>query len=237
MPQLIDIGSFFNRILLPHRCLPCGAAATEVPICAACHADLPWHDSPSCSVCGIPTPMGETCGNCLRNPPMFDVTQAALEYRFPVDAMLRRYKYSGFLAVAELMAILLAERLQNKTRPDLLVPMPLHRTRLQERGFNQAAEIARVLCRHLHLPLDLDACSRTRPTPPQAGLDLQERRRNLRGAFACHRDLTGKHVVLLDDIMTTGASLDNLARAVKEAGATRVTCWVVARTPTTTDTP
>ena len=151
--------------------------------------------------------------------------------------MLRRYKYSGLLAVAELMGSVLAERLQHEKKPDLLIPMPLHPTRLGERGFNQAVEIARVLCRRLQLPLEPHACSRLRPTPPQAGLSLRDRRRNLRGAFACHQDMSGKHIVLLDDVMTTGASLDALAHAVKDAGAARVECWVVARTPKDQDTP
>lgn len=231
MPQLIDIRSFINQTLLPQRCLPCGDAATGAPICPACRAELPWLNTPSCATCGIPTPTGNVCGTCLQHPPAFDATHAILDYRFPVDAMLRRYKYSGFLAVAELMGTLLAERLQHAQKPDLLIPMPLHPLRLKERGFNQAIEIARVLCRHLQVPLELQACSRTRPTTPQAGLSLRERHKNLRGVFACHQNLSGKHVALLDDVMTTGASLDALARAVKDAGAMRVECWVVARTP------
>lgn len=153
-----------------------------------------------------------------------------MDYRFPVAAVLQRYKYSGFLAVAELMGGLLARRLQGLPRPDILIPMPLHPTRLQERGFNQAAEIARVVAGALDIPLESRACSRTRPTKPQTGLDLKERTRNMRGVFACRQNLTDKHVALLDDVMTTGASLDALARTVRDAGAARIDCWVVART-------
>lgn len=170
------------------------------------------------------------CGACLRHPPAFDAAQAALSYRFPVDAMLRRYKYSGLLAVADLIGGLLSVRTAHLTRPDLLIPMPLHPQRLQERGFNQATEIARGLSHRLIVPVASEACSRLRPTVPQAGLSLDERRKNLRGVFGCHLDLTGRHVVLVDDVMTTGASLDALARVVREAGASRVECWVAART-------
>jgi len=167
---------------------------------------------------------------CLKHPPAFDHTLAALDFEFPVSAMLRRYKYSGFLAVAELMGHLLAEQVSTNRDIDLVIPMPLHTSRLQVRGFNQALEIARVVCRLNHIPLALQACSRTRATPPQAGLSLHERKKNLRGVFSCDQDLSGKRIALLDDVMTTGASLDALANCVKKAGASHVECWVAART-------
>lgn len=201
-------------------------------MCGGCHADLPWQDQAhACPRCGLPAPVGAVCGACLKHPPQFDATLAVLHYRFPADAMLRRYKYHGLLAVADLLGGLLAARAADIPRPDLLVPMPLYRQRLHERGFNQAAEIARVAAGKLGLALDLQACQRTRPTPPQAGLKLRERVKNMRGAFACNSSLQGKHVALVDDIMTSGASLNELARTVKDAGAARVECWVVARTP------
>ena len=153
-----------------------------------------------------------------------------LDFQYPVDALLRRYKYSGLLSISHLMASLLAEQLHSTQRPDLLIAMPLHPSRLKERGFNQALEIARVVGESLNIPLNPQACSRIRPTPPQAGLPWAERRKNLRGAFECSLDLSGKHVALLDDVMTTGASLNELARCVRQAGATQVACWVIART-------
>lgn len=178
----------------------------------------------------MPTLNAEVCGDCLKHSPMFDATHALLEYRFPVDKLLRRYKYSGFLVVANLMATLMSRRLAQHALPDLLIPMPLHPSRLKERGFNQAVEIARGLSSTLGIPMTLSACSRIKPTSPQAGLSLEDRRKNLRGVFMCDMDLSGKTVALLDDVMTTGASLDELARAVRKAGATRVECWVAART-------
>lgn len=227
---MIDIRSLFKHHLLPQQCLLCGDAATDLSLCEHCRTDLPWHSSSACPVCALPNPGGERCGACLKHPPAFDATRAILDFDFPVNALLRRYKYAGFLAIAEIMGTLLAEQIQNENWPDLVIPMPLHPSRLKERGFNQAVEIARIVCGRTGLPLERNACSRIRTTPSQAGLPLQARRKNLRGVFACNLDLSGRRVVLLDDVMTTGASLDELARCVKDAGAAHVACWVVART-------
>lgn len=218
------------RQMLPRQCLLCLAPSGQQALCPACDADLPRLSGPTCPVCALPTGRGEVCGSCLRRPPQFDATRAALAYRFPASALLQRYKYSGFLAAAELMGQLLAQRTADTERPDLIIPMPLHAARIKERGFNQALEIARVVARHRQAALALDSCMRTRPTPPQAGLDLAARVKNLRGVFACRDSLAGKRVALLDDVMTSGASLDALAKCVKDAGAAHVECWVVART-------
>lgn len=228
-PQFVDIRSGIKQ-LLPQRCLLCAGPSAAHAFCAPCSADLPWHVASACPVCALPTPGGEVCGACLRHPPAFDVTVAALDYAYPVDAVLLRYKYDGLLAAAEPLAELLLTRLQQRPRPDAVIPMPLHPARLRERGYNQALEIARVVANRLGVPLAARACSRTRPTPPQAGLHQEARRRNLRGAFACHADLHGRHVALLDDVMTSGASFDALAGVVKAAGAAHVECWSVART-------
>lgn len=216
--------------MLPQQCVLCAAGTGDHWLCAACAGDLPWHDGAACPVCALPAGTAAVCGECLRHPPAFDATFALLDYRFPVDALLQRYKYSGLLAVAGLMGTLLSARVQNLPRPDIIIPMPLHPTRLKERGFNQSTEIARTVARQLGIPLASRTCSRIRPTQPQAGLSPQERARNLRGAFACAQDLSGQHIVLLDDVMTTATSLDALARTVKNAGAARVDCWVIART-------
>jgi ComF family protein len=229
-PQLIDIRSKYKHIMLPQQCLLCAAPAGNDGICRDCNADLPWQIDPCCPVCALPSGTGEVCGACLQHPPALDATLAPLKYQFPINLVLQRYKYAGLLAVSEVTGELLASSLRGKPKPDLIIPMPLHSTRLLERGFNQATEIARVVASKLDIPMELRACSRTRPTKPQAGLSLQERKRNLQGVFACRQPLAGKHVVLLDDVMTTGASLNELARTVKDAGAARVECWVVART-------
>jgi ComF family protein len=170
------------------------------------------------------------CGHCLRRPPAFDHTEAVYAYAFPLDALVRHCKYQGGLELTSLFAQALVERIQGRDTADLIVPMPLHPKRLGERGFNQAAEVARRLAGQMALPWLASTCARVRDTPPQAGLDLKGRRRNLRNAFRCDVDLAGRRVALVDDVMTSGASLNELARTVKKAGAASVTAWVVART-------
>ncbi|MDR2874408.1 MAG: ComF family protein [Methylobacillus sp.] len=227
---MIDASSKISQILFPPACALCGADARKHLICQACEDDLPWHDGLQCPVCAIPTGTGEICGHCLLSPPAFDATRALLAYQFPVSAVLQCYKYAGFLAVAHMMAALFVNKLGDAALPDVIVPMPLHATRLKERGFNQAVEIGRLLARRLRVPFEPAHAKRTRHTTPQAGLAFKERHRNVRGVFAFEPHIAGKNIVLLDDIMTTGASLNALAQAAKKAGAARVECWVMART-------
>jgi ComF family protein len=210
-------------------CVLCGARVRAKLICPACAADLPCLPAERCPQCALPSPGSLLCGACLRKPPRFERCEAVYRYGFPLDVLIQRCKYGGAQELAELFAEALAQRLAGLPRPDLIVPMPLHPARLRERGFNQAQEIARRLAQRLDLPTR-HACRRQRDTPPQAGLDLKSRQRNLRGAFACDDDLTGKHIALLDDVMTTGSSLNELAKAARRAGAAEISAWVVART-------
>lgn len=227
-PEL-NIRSLFNRTL-PPTCLLCGAVSTAGALCPGCHADLPWHRQPHCPRCATPTPGGQLCGACLRHPPAFERTHAALAYAFPLDRLIPRLKYRGELAIAPVLGACLAETVAACPRPDRLMAMPLHAARIRERGFNHASEIAREVARQLGLPLDAGGCRRLRDTPPQMGLRHDARRRNVRGAFAASGNVRGLHVALIDDVMTTGTSLDELAAALKRAGAREVSCWVAART-------
>lgn len=224
----MNIRSIFNRSF-PPACLLCGARSTQ-SLCPGCHTDLPWHRQPQCPQCALPTPDGQLCGTCLKRPPAFDRTHAALAYAFPLDRMIPRLKYHGQLAIAPALGECLAEAVADAPRPDRLIAMPLHATRIRERGFNHATEIARTAARQLGLPLDLASCRRARDTPPQMGLKHDARRRNVRGAFACQGDVQGLRIALIDDVMTTGTTLDELASTLKQAGAREVSCWVVART-------
>lgn len=206
-------------------CFLCRGAAREL-LCAACDADLPRLARLVCPRCALESPRGELCGRCLTQAPAYDATQAALAYEFPADALVQALKFRGELALAPLLAALLTPRLRAE-RVDLMVPVPLSRERLRRRGYNQALEIAR------HLPrarLELTLCERTRDAPPQMELPYDARQRNVRGAFRCTRPLQGASVAIVDDVMTTGATLDELARTLKGAGAERVVNWVVART-------
>jgi ComF family protein len=225
----LNIRSIFKRIF-PRNCLLCGAASGNLTVCSGCQADLPWHRQPQCPQCATPTPLGQICGACLRSPPTFDRTHAALIYAFPLDRMIPRLKYHAQLAIAPALGECLSQAVQHVARPDRLIPMPLHALRIRERGFNHATEIAREVAKRLELPLDTASCQRIRDTPPQMGLKHDARRRNVRGAFACPGDVRGLHIALVDDVMTTGTSLDELATTLKRAGAREVSCWVVART-------
>jgi len=227
---ILNICLNFVRNHLPQSCLLCGARVIGQLLCPGCADDLPRLTHERCPQCSLPTHGSAICGNCLKHPPAFEHTIAVYAYAFPLDALVKHCKYGGALAVTDWFADRLADELAGKTLPELILPMPLHEARLAERGFNQAVEIARRLAPRLGIPWSAIGCRRVRDTPPQAGLDLKARRRNLRGAFQCDLDLTGKHVALLDDVMTSGASLDELAKVIRKAGATSVSAWVVART-------
>ncbi|HEX6829864.1 MAG TPA: ComF family protein [Burkholderiales bacterium] len=218
------------RPILPASCVLCAAAAEDAALCSACREALPRLPDERCPVCAAPSPGNAVCGACLAEPPAFARTRAALAYTFPVDALIHAFKYAGDLPVGETLAALLRDAVHEGPRPDAIVPMPLHPARLRERGFNQALELARRLGQGLGIPVLARACRRLRDTPPQASLPWNERQGNIRGAFACEADLSGKHVAVVDDVMTTGHTMNELARALTRAGAGDVSCWVVART-------
>lgn len=219
------------RRALPQRCELCAGTSGSELLCRGCARSLP-RLGPACPVCALPNPGGEVCGQCLAGPPPFDATVAAFVYAFPVDRLMHAFKYHGRLALAEwgARAICAARGRWSDSLPQRLVAVPLAHERQRERGYNQAFEIARVLAREWRMPLLRGGVRRQRSAPPQAALPLDERAKNVRGAFACEVDLGGLTVAVVDDVMTTGASLAELARTLKAAGAARVENWVVART-------
>jgi ComF family protein len=213
-------------ILFGGSCYLCRGAARDL-LCDACEADLPWLPAELCPRCALASPAGALCGRCLAEPPAFDATVAALGYRFPADVLVQALKFRGELALARYFASILGKRLAQQSA-DVIVPVPLSPRRLRERGYNQAAEIARRLAKGR---VELELCERTRDGPPQMELPFAERRRNVRRAFAVRRALDGATVAVVDDVMTTGATLGEIARTLKGAGAARVVNWVLARTP------
>jgi len=231
MPPALSIARVFTRLLdawLPSACLLCGVRTEAGAVCAACIADLPTAPDPCCPVCAAPLEVpAPVCGACLARPPAFDATHALRRYAYPLDHLVHRLKFGRCLAAADFFARdLLAD-----LRPDgdVIVPVPLSRSRLRERGFNQALEIARPLSRALLLPLDATSLSRVRDTMPQSRLPWRARSANVRHCFACAGDFTSRHVIVVDDVMTSGSTLDALARVLKDHGASRVTNWVAAR--------
>ena len=216
------------RSALPQHCLLCGADARERPLCADCYAELPWLPKLHCPQCAMPTSTGNLCGGCLAHPPRFDAVTAAFIYAWPLASLIHHYKYAGNLALARLLGEALAAKTTSGV--DRIIPLPLTPARLRERGFNQAQEIARVVSRATGIALASDACRRVRDSAPQATLPWKERAKNIRGAFVCDADLTGMRVAVIDDVLTTGATLNELARNLRQAGAIEIHGWVVART-------
>ncbi|MDQ3185792.1 MAG: ComF family protein [Pseudomonadota bacterium] len=218
-----------GQVLFNRYCLLCGAAS-EHDLCTPCRHSLPHLPLHCCVVCALPVAESRICGACLANPPAFDRTVAALSYTFPVDALVHSLKYQANLPMALVLADLLIARIDGMALPDFVVPMPLHPRKLRERGFNQALEIARNGSKKTGTALLPSICQRIKDTPSQIGLPWKERAKNIRDAFMCEMDLTGKHIGIMDDVMTTGATLNELAKVLRKRGATRVSGWVVART-------
>jgi ComF family protein len=214
--------------LLPGSCLLCASNSATSLLCPECVADLPQLPATLCPQCGEETTLGERCGACLKDPPAFARTIALFRYEFPVDRLIQALKYGHQLALATWLGHRLGERLVAADY-DLLLPLPLHPSRLRTRGFNQSLEIARVTSKALGVTMYPGILTRIRATPPQAGLPLKERGRNVRGAFECAHDLEGKRILLVDDVMTTGSTLREATRILKLHGAEQITVAVAAR--------
>lgn len=216
------------------RCHGCGVAvAGAAALCERCAASLPWNEH-ACRACALPLgpgPAGRACAHCLTEAPEQDRTWAAFTYAEPVSRQIVGLKFRGRLAAAHLLGTLMAERLARRPEPlpELLIPVPLHSARLRRRGYNQALELGRELSRRLSIPLAPAAARRVRATGEQTRLEAAARRRNLRGAFAVDTRVRDRHVALLDDVITTGATVAELAAAARGAGAARIEVWAVAR--------
>jgi ComF family protein len=226
----LNIRAGIKQILPTQPCVLCGCMSQDGLWCAACDATLPYFNAAHCPVCALPTPGGEVCGHCLSQPPLFTRTTAVFGYAFPLDKLIQGMKYGEQLALARAFAKKLVQRIEKSNLPDYVIAMPLHPAKLRERGFNQSLLIAATVARELNLKLLPDTCQRVRDTPPQSALPWKERKKNVRNAFHCDRDLTGKRIVLVDDVLTTGASMNALAEAVSKKGAIEISAWVVART-------
>jgi ComF family protein len=225
------LGGVWRGLLAPD-CLLCGAPAGKTPLCPACAAELPVLPAAACPICLEATTHGEPCGACQMRPPPFARAHALLPYVFPVDHLVHTLKYAAHFALARHWGAALAERLRAAQTPcDRVMPLPLHAGRLAERGYNQALAIARPLARSLGRPLDTRSLQKWRPTSPQSSLAHTERQKNLKGAFACTADLADQDIVLVDDVLTTGATLAEAARTLRLHGARSVSVAVVARTP------
>ena len=220
----------------PPQCVLCRrvGALPARDLCVGCEVDLPLNDR-CCAICAAPLQSAATnlvCGTCLRRRPRFDRCFAPYRYAYPLDLMIRRFKYAGAIPEGRVLGELVAERLRDEGRehwPDALLPVPLGPARFCKRGYNQAIVVAEHIASRLRIPLHTDVLVRSRETAEQAGLDRRARRKNLRRAFALARPLPAPHLAVIDDVVTTGSTAEEVARTLKRAGAKRVEVWAIAR--------
>ena len=238
------LNTFFTGVLGQFRysghCCLCDASGTgDRDLCDVCRSVLPFNRS-VCRQCGTPLPAetanaSKICGSCLAQPPHVEKTLAPFLYQYPVDHMVTSLKLGGQLMFARLLGQLMMDEIKQRYRldslPEFLVPVPLHPNRLLHRGFNQSGLIAGELATHLQIPLGNGMIRRSADTPTQTGLSRSGRRKNVRRAFRVDSPIAGSHVAIIDDVMTTGSTLNEVARVLKRAGVERVDAWVFARTP------
>lgn len=228
------IGAFINRAierLLPSRCAVCSTRGVEGSgLCYQCQIKLPRLEN-GCTTCASPleTSNPVVCGRCQQNPPFYDHTIAPFLYKEPVDHLITGLKFSARLAHARTLAVLFIDTLNDNDMPKLIIPMPLHSKRLRERGFNQSLEMARLISQKTGIPLETKACIRTRDTAPQSTLPAKEKKSNVKNAFAVNKPINEKHVAIVDDVMTSGHTVNELAKTLKAHGVERVDIWVMAR--------
>jgi ComF family protein len=238
-PNSVDsLWGRLQRVVLPPHCLLCGrdgGAARD--LCLPCAADLE-RNRIACPRCALPLQTAAPlCGECLQREPPFDAAFAPFIYGHPLDLLVAKLKFGRSLAAGRVLAELWLDALAGAAPepPNLLVPVPLHASRLRERGYNQALELAKPIARALRIALDERVLSRVKATAAQSNLDAKTRRQNLRGAFEFKPDALSEpkmaHVALVDDVMTTGTTLRECARVLKRAGVARVDVWVLARAP------
>lgn len=225
-------GKVLGDALLPPACTLCGARTAGALLCASCAADLPWN-TPACPGCALPAAQDVLCPACQQKPRAFDAAFAAFVLAMPVQQGIHALKYQARFQQAALLASAFAGHFRQRAEPlpTLLIPVPLHWRRQWGRGYNQSLELARIIGAELGIAVDTDIAKRRRATPDQIGQSAAQRRKNLKDAFAVSPRIAGQHIALLDDVMTTGATLEELARTCKAAGAARVEAWAIARQP------
>lgn len=223
-----------RRWIVPSACLICAGEAEPGTVCAGCRASLPWNPI-ACPVCALPlrSEIAHVCARCAAEPPAFDSTLAAFRYEAPIRQAIAGLKYRAQFRQSRWLGAELAQLVARRPSPlpELLIPVPLHASRLRSRGYNQALELARGIARTLAIDLDWRCATRLRATADQIGQDAKARRKEVRGAFAVGPAVAGRNVALIDDVMTTGSTVDDLARAARAAGALRIEVWIAARVP------
>lgn len=219
--------------LLPRYCLLCLGPAEAFDLCDACRSALPRLENP-CQGCGTPLSSGHHCGRCLERPPPIDAVRIPFLYAQPVISLIRALKFQHRLQAGPVLGMLLAQHLRSAgvRMPQRIVPVPLHPRRQRLRGFNQSLQIARTLSAQLHVPVAPTLARRSKATAAQSSLQsVRERRLNVRGAFSLDTKSVAafRHVAIVDDVVTTGATVFSLAGALRRAGVNEIQLWSIAR--------
>lgn len=226
--------NIIQHYLLPPSCILCGGTGFDSQdICQPCFNDLQRNNS-CCYCCAQSfetiTLSPLLCGQCLSKPPAFDQTFSPFNYQHSIRFLIAQLKFNRQYKNARLLGYLLASHLRDTAEiPELIIPVPLHKQRFRERGFNQSTEIAKTLSKQLNTPIDSKTCIRKRNTPHQIDLPAKKRHKNISNAFEVTQTIKAKHVAIIDDVMTTGSTVNELARVLKKAGVSRVDIWVCAR--------
>lgn len=220
--------------LLSKQCLLClSPTNNQYLLCPDCEEDLP-ENTHSCVICAIPfaaTQASLVCGKCQQNPPHYTTSIIPYRYASPFKQLVSQLKFHGNLTYAPLLAhCFVRASKQHNNLPDCIIPVPLHPTRLRERGFNQALELARIISKQLNIPLDYSLCQRDKSTPFQSGLSAKQRKLNLKNAFSITKRHNYNHVAILDDVVTTGTTVNELAKQLKLSGVKTIEVWAITRT-------
>ena len=221
------------NLCYPPVCHLCDSRSRLQGLCDECLAELPKNHT-CCPRCALPLLDHHEglCGQCLKSPPSFQRVFSPYLYADPLKWLIHRLKYNQSLTCVTPLAEAFLDALGDVTQcPDCIMPVPLHKRRLKQRGFNQATEIMRPVARHLGIPLDCESLTRVRHTPAQSGMNARQRKHNLHQAFAYQPQKQYRHVVLFDDVVTTGSTIEACARCLKRAGVEQIDVWSLARVP------
>lgn len=223
-----------NTAMFKTSCILCSSISVNY-FCETCYTDLPWNRN-CCQHCALPLPENnELCGQCLQKKSYYDRVISPFIYSDPIDYLITHFKYQEQLAYGKVLSDLLLTKLnpyyQTHAKPEMIIPIPLHRQRLIERGFNQALELAKPIAKTLKIPVDYRCAARIRNTAKQSGLSIKERAANIRKAFAIEKQSIN-HVAVVDDVITTGHTMEEFCQVLRKAGITKIDVWCVARTGT-----
>jgi ComF family protein len=224
----IKLEQIINQVFL-QKCALCGALSDEA-VCKNCEQILP-HPKHICQCCAKPLFQHQTtCGDCLKFPPAFDQIKPVFSYQYPLDRLILAAKYGANFSVLKQLGLWMADHFKYENKPDVLMPVPSHLKDLKKRGFNQSVELAKWVSKRLQIPLNIDLCECIKQKRPQAGLSKKERRQNVKGVFAVGKmPASWQHIVIIDDVVTTGATVNEIARLFRTQTTAKISVWACAR--------